>query len=252
MTIALRAQRIAAGGALIAVVAAGCGSTSPATSTPAGTASPTTTAPSITPTSPPPSAAATTASTGPAASLPLTGRIEVPDKGFALTLPTQWTRIDLGPNGLSEILKASASSLPENMANLLNSQIGTMAASGVSIFAFRSPDASMPAGTTLNVLSLPSLGLTIDTYESLVVGQLKSVLGQDVEVATARVKGPAGEFLRLTYDLKVTGSPTSIGTVQYLFISPTHQYVISCGTPGPTSAVQAECESIATTLEILS
>ena len=252
MTINRRARSIAAG-LIIGGVVFGCGSPAPS---PASTGTPAPSVAASTPSVPPPSASPTApggespaASTTTGGDLPTTGRIEVADKGYAITLPAAWTRIDLGADGLTDLMNAGASGLPQDMQDLLSSQVGQMAASGVSVFALRQPDASVPGGTTLNILSLPSLGVPLDTFESLIVTQLKGVLGQDTEISTARVSGPAGEFLRLTYDLKA--GAVSVGTVQYMFAGPTQQYVISCGTPGPVSAVQAECEAIAKSLEIL-
>jgi hypothetical protein len=249
----LRARSVVAGLAVAGLVLAGCGSANPSTSAAPSTApsvpaasTPSAGPPSVAPPSAAPSTAAASSGTG---GLPTTGRIAVAEKGYAITLPPAWTRVDLGSEGLKDIMAAGASALPKDMQDMLAGQVGQMAASGVSLFAFRQPSGSLAPGTTLNVLSLPGLPVPLDTFESLIVTQLKSVVGQDTQISTARVKGPAGEFLRLTYDLKVGTS--SVGTVQYLFLSQTQQYVISCGTPGPISTVQAECESIATSLEIL-
>ena len=251
----LRARSLVAGLAVAGLVLAGCGSANPSTST-AASAAPSAVAPSVgapsvgpasvAPTSASPSTATASSGTG---SLPTTGRIAVAEKGYAITLPPAWTRIDLGENGLKDIMAAGASALPKDMQDMLAGQVGQMASQGVSLFAFRQPSGSLAPGTTLNVLSLPGLPVPLDTFESLIVTQLKAVVGQDTQITTGRVTGPAGEFLRVTYDLKV--GTASVGTVQYLFLSPKQQYVISCGTPGPISSVQSECESIATSLEIL-
>ena len=250
----LRARSVVAGVAVAGLVLAGCGSPNPSTaaSTAPSVAAPSVTAPSVGPASvAPPSVAtpSTPAASSGAGNLPTTGRIAVAEKGYAITLPPAWTRVDLGANGLKDIMAAGASALPKEMQDMLAGQVGQMAASGVSLFAFRQPSGSLAPGTTLNVLTLPGLPVPLDTFESLIVTQLKSVVGQDAQITTGRVTGPAGEFLRVTYDLKV--GTASVGTVQYLFLSPTQQYVISCGTPGPISSVQAECESIATSLEVL-
>lgn len=232
-----------------AMVVAGCGSSSPSTSA-APTSSPTaapTSAPSVAASAATPS----TAASNPVAqaSLPLNGRIAVAEKGSALTLPATWTRIDLGPNGVSELLGAVGSQLPAGLQQTLASQVGQLAATGVSLFAFRTPDGSAVPGTTLNVLVVPSVGIPLDTYESLVVGQLQSQLGTDVKITTSRVTGPAGEFLKLSYALKM--GTASVRTLQYLFLAPTKQIVITCGTPGDSAAIEPECESIVKTLEIL-
>jgi hypothetical protein len=228
---------------------AGCGSPNPSAAAPptgAASAGPASAAAAPTGASASP-AAVGSASAG--ASLPTTGRIAVTDKGYAITLPAAWTRIDLGPNGMADIMKAGASALPEALQQTLASQVGQMAAAGVSIFALRQAGDSIPPGTTLNVISVPSPGLSIDLAESAIVGQLKSTLGSGTEIATARVSGPAGQFLRLSYGLKAGGA--SVATVQYLFFAPSKQIVITCATPGAIAAIQAECETIATSLEIL-
>src|SRR5262245_9105550 len=104
---------------VVALVVAGCGSgvsltsPTPATSPPAavGTGTPLTEAP--------PSPAA-------AASLPTTGRIEVVDRGYALTLPDNWFRIDLDEEGVQDVLDAGANELPEQFGDVLRSQLNQM------------------------------------------------------------------------------------------------------------------------------
>lgn len=244
-------------GLVLGAILIGCGSANPST------VSPSVAAPSVAPPVAPSVAASATPSVAPASqpapstatasggtgSLPTTGRIAVADKGYAITLPSGWTRLDLSQDAIGDLLDASASSLPQEMQDMLKSQVGQMASTGVSVFAFRQPEGAIAAGTTLNVLTLPAMPVPLDTFESLIVTQLKGVVGQDTKITTARVQGPAGEFLRLTYDLKMGAA--SIGTVQYLFLGTANQYVISCGAPGGVASVQAECESVATSLEIL-
>ncbi|MEA2517949.1 MAG: hypothetical protein QOF49_29 [Chloroflexota bacterium] len=246
MTIVRRERAAFAGLAVLGLLLSACGAPAPSTRTAPSSATGTgsaSTAPSVA------SASGAAPSTSSSGNLPTTGRIAVADKGFAITLPGAWTRVELGADAVKNLMAAGASALPKDMQDLLGGQVGQMAASGVSFFALRQPSAGVAPGTTLNILSLPSLGVPLDTFESLMVAQVKAFAGQDAQVATARVRGPAGEFLRLTYDLKVGAA--SVGTVQYLFSGPTKQYVISCGTPGPIGAIQAECEGIATSLEVL-
>jgi hypothetical protein len=252
-----RVRSLVVGLAVGAFVVGGCGSAAPATIAPVAS-SPSVAAPSaVAPSVVAPSVAApSVTASGPAASvpsagasLPTTGRIAVPAKGYAITLPAAWTRVDLDAGALSDILKAGASGMPAGMQDMLAGQVGQMAASGVSLFAFRQPSGAIAPGTTLNVLSLPAMGIPLDTFESLIVSQLKGVVGADTEIATSRVQGPAGEFLKLSYVLK--SGAVSVGTVQYVFVAPAKQIVISCGSPGGVDAIQAECETIATSLEIL-
>ena len=254
MTLSTRVRSGLAGVVLGSAVMVGCGSPNPSSTSPsiaAPSVAPSvaaSVAPSTAPASQPaPSAPAASGGTG--GSLPTTGRIAVADKGYAITLPTGWTRLDLDQDAINDLLGAGASALPADMQAMLKSQVGQMAATGVSFFAFRQPEGAIAPGTTMNILTLPALPVPLDTFESLMVTQLKGVVGQDTEITTARVQGPAGEFLRLTYDLNMGAA--SIGTVQYLFLGTGNQYVISCGAPGGVASIQAECEAAATSLEIL-
>ena len=60
-----------------------------------------------------------------------TGRIEVPEQGFAITLPASWTRIDLQSGDLEQIMAAAGADNPE-MAELYSAQIQTMLLAVVS------------------------------------------------------------------------------------------------------------------------
>ena len=78
---------------LLSITLAACGGSTPSGAATAAPASqpPASVAPEASPTDSPTASAA-----GPGASLATTGRIEVADKGFAVTLPSGWTRINLG------------------------------------------------------------------------------------------------------------------------------------------------------------
>jgi len=236
----------------IALLSAACGSSAPASTAPsvAPTAAPTQKA--ATPPPAPSTAASPVASTGPRASLPTTGRIAVADKGYALTLLDGWTRIDLGEDLMQQLIQAGGASISETMSETLASQIGQLAASGLSIFALREATGDAQAGTTLNVISvpMPMSGVTMDVFEPIVVGQLKAALGKDVDIKTSRVQAPAGEFLKLNYQLN--GALGSYATTQYFFVGPNQQIVITCGTPGTSATVAKECETMAKSLEITS
>lgn len=236
--------------ALLGLGIASCGgSASPAPSTAASTAP----SPTAQPTMASPSASSSPSPTaGPSqdANLPLNGRIEVASRGYAITLPDNWRRVDLDPQAVADLLAENADQFPEGMAQAIESQIGGLMAQGVSLFAFRDPDDQAAAGTTLNILSLPSLGMSLDTLETLNVGQLEAMLGAGAAIETERVTLPAGEALRFAYELPIGGSQTA-GTIQYLIVAESEQLVLSCGAPSGIAAIADECEAIARSLEIL-
>src|SRR5687768_17880549 len=91
---------------LLAVALAACGGSTPSASTAPATEeapAPASVAPPGSSDASPSAAAAAT----PGASLATTGRIEVADKGFALTLPDGWTRVDVTPEALEAAMAAS-------------------------------------------------------------------------------------------------------------------------------------------------
>lgn len=249
-TLRRTAGRVVAAAAIASILAA-CGSSTPSAAGSASAAVATPTATSAPPTIAPTTAPSTSTGGSPvaAASLPLNGRIAIPDKGIAITLPPTWSRVDLGPNGMTDMLKAAGSQLPAGLQQMLTSQVAQMSAAGVTLFAFRTPTSDLPAGTTVNVLVLPNIGLTLDTYQTFAVGQLQAALGADTKIDVSRISAPVGDMIRLSYLLKVGTS--TVGTLQYIFLTATKQVIISCGSPGGQASVQPECESIAKSLEIL-
>jgi hypothetical protein len=222
---------------LVALTIAACGG-STATTTPA-TAAPASAAPSIEPSAS--ASAAASAATSPGASLATTGRIEVPEHGFAVTLPAGWTRIDLQSGDLEAIMAAAGAENPE-LANLYTAQIQAMLASGLVIFAF-GPDIS--TGTNLNILSLPSMGMSLDLLEQANLAQLQSLA--DGQVSSERVTLPAGEALHLRYSIAAANQPVSPTIDQYLVLKGDRQLMVSV-----TNASAADAAAIANSIELLS
>ncbi len=222
--------------ALVALTIAACGG-STAIATPAAPAS-ASAAPSTEPSAS--ASASASAATSPGASLATTGRIEVPEHGFAITLPSGWTRIDLASGDLDAIMAAAGAENPE-LAELYTAQIQTMLASGMVIFAF-GPD--IAAGTNLNILSLPNMGMSLDLLEQANIAQLKNLA--EGAITTERVTLPAGEALHLRYSLAAASQPTSPTIDQYLVLMGDRQLMVSV-----TNASAADAAAIANSLEVL-
>ena len=221
---------------LVALTIAACGG-STATPSPA-TPAPASAAPSAEPSTS--ASASASAATSPGASLATTGRIEVPEHGFAVTLPSGWTRIDLQSGDLEAIMAAAGAENPE-LAELYTAQIQTMLASGLVIFAF-GPD--MTTGTNLNILSLPNMGMSLDLLEQANLAQLKNLA--EGPITTERVTLPAGEALHLRYNIAAAGQPTSPTIDQYLVLMGERQLMVSV-----TNASTADAAAIANSLEVL-
>ena len=239
MTISTRRLSGAITITLLSLAVTACGGSAPsaaatASPTPAATPAPASVEPS-TPTEASPSAAAAS----PGASLATTGRIEVPDKGFALTLPAGWTRINLGEGDLEAMLEAAGNN--SAFAEQYAAQIKAMAASGLSVFAL-GPDPTK--GTTLNVLAVPSMGMSLDLLEQINTAQVKALTGSDV--AAERVTLPAGEALHFRYALDQAGAPAGTSVDQYLVLVGDNQLVVSV-----SNASEAEAKAIAESLEVV-
>ena len=234
MTLSTRPRATAiAGFALLTFVAAACGG-APAASTPASTSQPAATAS----TEPSPSVAASPSATA-GGGVATTGRIAVPEHRFAVTLPDGWTRIDLQAQDIDAMLNAAGSMNPD-LAELYSQQIRAMAAQGLVVFAF-GPDAAV--GSNLNILSTPSMGLSLDFLEQANLAQLKTLTNG--EIASERVQLPAGEAIHLRYSMSAgTGMP-SPSIEQYFLLNGDKQLVVSI-----TNASEADADAIARSIEL--
>lgn len=220
----------------LAFSAAACNGTT-ATTAPVTTSAP---APSVAPSTPPsvPASSEPTATAG--ASVATTGRIEFPDKGFAVTLPDGWTRIDLNAQDLDTLMKAAGESNPA-LAQAYSAQIKAMVATGLVLFAFGPNPAS---GTNVNILVAPSMGLSMDLFEQANLAQIKSMTSGTV--SSERVQLPAGQALHLKYELAMASLSTAAPIEQYMILTDTQQYVVSV-----TNAAPGEAAAIASSIELL-
>ncbi len=235
--------RGAVGALLVSLAVIGCGGT---TATTAPVATPTTPSAAASDAAPTPSAAASDAApSAPVASsggsgLATTGRIEVADKGFALTLPDGWTRVDLSGDDLDALI-AAAGALDPAAAALYSGQIKAMLAAGLSIFAF-GPDPT--AGTTLTVLTLPGAGLSLDLLEQINASQLEALA--EGEIVSERINLPAGETVHFRYALAARTGGVAPAIDQYLLVAGESQLVVTV-----TAGTAEDAEAIANSIEIL-
>ncbi len=225
------------GTTLLAVALSGCaGTTAPTASIAAPTAAPTAAA---TPESTPAETATSAPTATPGASLATTGRIEIADKGFAVTLPDGWTRIDLQAGDLEAFMAAAGAADPA-LAEAYGAQIQAMLAAGLVLFAL-GPDPA--AGTTLTVLQVPSGGLSLDLFEQVMTSQLGSQA--DGEIKTERLTLPAGDAIHFTYAVPAGAAPVPVSVDQYIVLSGTNALIIS------VSGAQGDAPAIAESFETL-
>ena len=174
------------------------------------------------------------------ASIATTGRIVIPDHKFAVTLPDGWTRIDLEAQDIDALIEAAGAQNPD-LAKSYTQQIRAMAAQGLVLFAF-GPD--MTKGTNLNVLSTPSMGMSLDFLEQANLAQVKALANG--AVTSERVQLPAGEALHLRYALATATGAPSPTIEQYMLINGDKQLIVSM-----TNASEAESSAIARSIEQL-
>lgn len=238
MTIHARRLRGALSITLLSVALAACGSSTPSTATSAPTTQATPAPASVAPGASPDASPTAGGAATPAASLATTGRIVVADKGFAVTLPAGWTRVDVTPEALEAAMEAS--DLDPALAAQYQAQISSLLGTGLSIFAF-GPDPSK--GTQVTVLALPSMGLSLDLLEQINTSQLEN-LAQG-EIVSERITLPAGDAIHYRYSIGVAG--TAGATLdQYFILAGTNQLVVTA-----TNASEAEAKAIANSVEVV-
>jgi hypothetical protein len=238
MTMPVRRLGGAVSISILTLALAACGGSTPTAAVTASPAAPATQPPP----SVAPSASAPAASSGgqPGASLATTGRIVVADKGYALTLPDGWHRIDVSQSDMEAMMQAAGVVDPAVMAQY-ETQIKAMMAAGLSIFAF-GPDPS--SGTNLNVMALPGAGMSLDLLEQLNTSQIQALAGGDV--TSERVTLPAGEAVHFRYEIKAQGVPSGTSIDQYLLLVGDNQLVVTA-----TNATAEDAASIANSIEAL-
>jgi hypothetical protein len=239
------------------MLAAACGGTSPAATTPpspAGqatlSAAPTpTVAPSPTPSptstpTPSPTAAASEGSSSPppastpGGSLAETGRIVDTANGFAITLPEGWRRI---PLGVSAADLARFFPPGSEMGQLIGGQVGQAAILGIKLWAFDFRPKSIVAGyaPNLSVIVQPATaGFSLATVKELILAQLKSITGV-THVEAAAVVLPAGDAVRTTYELQLTtaaGAVVDSVGIQFYVLGPKHVFVATFSCPQSAAA----------------
>jgi hypothetical protein len=238
MTMPIRRLGGALSIAVLSIGIAACGGSTPSVTTTAAPPVQVTAPPaSVAPSESPPAAASAGV---PGASLATTGRIEVIDKGFALTLPAGWTRVDLSGADLDKMMEAAGIADPA-LAQQYSAQVKAMLAAGLSVFAV-GPDPT--SGTNLNVLTLPGAGLSLDLLEQVNQSQIEAIAGPDVKVE--RITLPAGDAIHYRYELTAQGAPAGTSIDQFLMLVGDNQLVVTA-----TNATAAEATAIANSVEAL-
>lgn len=225
--------------ALVAAIAAACGSSAG----PSAATTPEAATPRPAETDAPASASEA------AVDLPANGRIELANRGFAVTLPENWLSVDLNDQGIQDALDESLDDFGADFDANLTAQVRNAIAGGVAFLAFRKPDEAAPVGTNINVIVLPAYGMSLDTLEAINKAQLQQMVGEGSTVEANRVTLPAGEAVVLTYKLEPSGQDP-VAFEQYFVLGNDKQVILTC-TVLAGGTIGDECRSIADTIEVL-
>jgi hypothetical protein len=205
-------------------------------------------------TAPSPSAGRSTAATfGPAGSgLPTTGHIVAPGRGFSVTLPDGWTRVDIGPDTMSEIERSHGAALSSAEQSSLGNVVkryqagAVLQPQSVPLLAIRSSTASDPAVAFMVIGAVTSSPtVSADQAETAILDQLRTTLDPKIQISTSHVIGPAGRFLRISYDAAIAGTTTNIALIAYEVMGPVTTITVTCTTFGAGSKMVQPCEATA-------
>ena len=222
-------ERGVLGALLISLAVVACGG-STATTAPGATAA-------ITP--PPAASLGASAPAATSGAVGTTGRIVVADKGFAVTLPDGWHRVDASGGDLTEALEGTGVVDPA-LIQQYAAQVQAMEALGLSVFAL-GPDPD--SGTTLMILATPHGGMTLDLLDQINSAALEGQAAGGLE--TERVTLPAGDAIHYRYAV-AAGGGTSPAVDTYLLIAGDNQVAVTV-----TGAAPADAEAIVNSIEIL-
>jgi hypothetical protein len=146
------------------------------------------------------------------------------DLGFLISLPPDWSHLDLFADDFDEILEVSADLNPQFEGLFTSDYLQSLAASGIKLFAFdTSVDSiSLSVATNMNVLVLEGdVGIEFDDYIEININQLKNIFDQEMTITTESVYLGQVESALLVYK---TGLNDAYGQPQIVMF---HQYLLN-------------------------
>jgi len=155
------------------------------------------------------------------------------DFGFAISLPPTWTHLDLSTDDFDALLNYASETNPELETILSSDYLRNLAASGIKLMAVDTSVDSLASGsaTNLNVLmaDLP-FEIPFDNYVEITIQQLKTMLGEDIEVTREKIVVGEIEGEMLEYKAALNnafGEAQNIAFRQYLLMKGKTQYVLT-------------------------
>ena len=144
------------------------------------------------------------------------GFVAVPEAGFAITVPLDWTHVRPQLSDLEGIVDALGDMEPE-IASMVQSALASSDVS-LSLMAF-APVRPVSFAENLNVISLPTSGMSLELITGANVAQLEG-LGWPAELTMHEL--PVGEVAQIDYDATFGDQDLEFST--YLYVDGETQY----------------------------
>ncbi|MGD2026315.1 MAG: hypothetical protein PVI99_00745 [Anaerolineales bacterium] len=152
---------------------------------------------------------------------------------FSLNLPPEWEILDLTVDDLKALLNEMVNNNPAMESYFTSEYLNNLVSAGIKLIAIDASVASLSSGSTsnLNVLVADLLfEITLVDYIEVNVAQIKSVLGEELEVNEEIVMIGELEAGKITYNAEITdifGNPQQVEYRQYLILDGRTQYVLT-------------------------
>lgn len=153
--------------------------------------------------------------------------------GFALALPPDWEVIDLTVDDLKALLTETVSNNPELESQFTSEYMNNLVAVGIKLIAIDVSLASLASGTSSNLNVLVSellYEITLADYIELNVLQIRSLLGEDLQISQEIVTIGELDAGKITYQAEITdifGEAHQVEYQQYLILQGRTQYVLT-------------------------
>lgn len=155
------------------------------------------------------------------------------EDGFSISLPPQWSNLDLGADDLDEMLSLFGDVNPGFEKFISSEYIRNLAASGIKLMALETSPESLDSGMMTNVnvlvLDLP-MDVAFDDYVELSVIQLKNQFGETLALSQERQLLGKAEAEKIEYQMEINnvfGQPVNVIYQQYLMLDGRTQYVMT-------------------------
>lgn len=169
------------------------------------------------------------------------GRVTVPEAGFAITLPDDWTYVRPQASDVESIIDA-LNEIDPGLAALVEGSLSGGAGFSIALLGF-APTLPGAFAVNCNVVSGATNGLSQDFIVAANLAQLEA-LGWNAELTAEQL--PVGEVARIDYDADI--GDMDLEQTLWVYVDADVQHNLTC-----TSELRPEdgWRSIAETLEIL-